>query len=127
MVNVLSPYRREAHRTSKISLYLSATSMLSRSPLPYDTVDVGRHLQDFIEDAVIISARLAATEEGARAVKEGASLNSAISPELLSITDSFTRFWFYILCVGDMPRHHREIELVCKEMFGRLEDDPKMK
>ena len=71
MISVLSPYRREAHRASKLSLYLSATSLLSKSPLPYDTIDVARHLQDFIEDAVIISARLAATEEGARAIKEG--------------------------------------------------------
>jgi hypothetical protein len=71
VISVLSPYRREVHRASKISLFLSATSLLSKTPLPYDTIDVGRHLQDFIEDAVIVSARLAATEEGARAIKEG--------------------------------------------------------
>jgi hypothetical protein len=83
MISVLSPYRREAHRTSKISLYLSATSLLSKSPLPYHTIDVTRHLNDFIEDAVIISARLAATEEGARAIKEGQRHAEAL---LLSLT-----------------------------------------
>jgi hypothetical protein len=82
MISLLSPYRREAHRASKISLYLSATSLLSKSPLPYDTINVARYLQDFIEDAVIISARLAATEEGARAIKEGARRAEALFPSL---------------------------------------------
>ena len=71
LIGVLSPYRHQAHRTFKISLYLSATSLLSKSPLPYATINVGEHLQDFIEDAVIVSARLAATDEGAIAIKEG--------------------------------------------------------
>jgi hypothetical protein len=34
---------------------------------------VDRHLQDYIEDAVILASRLADTEEGSRAVKEGMS------------------------------------------------------
>jgi len=72
MISVLSPYRKQAHRTAKISLYLSATSLLSKSPLPHDTITVDKHLQDFIEDSVIISTRLAATEEGAKAITEGA-------------------------------------------------------
>lgn len=111
MIQMLAPYRRQAHMTAKISLYLSATSLLSKTPLPYTTITIDKHLQDFIEDAVIISSRLASTEVGATAVKE----------------DSFTRFWFYILCVGDMPRHLKEIEMVCKDMFGNLESDPKLK
>ncbi|PVF96818.1 hypothetical protein CPB86DRAFT_708358 [Serendipita vermifera] len=111
MIRVLSPYRRQAHQSAKLSLYLSATSFLSKSPLPHDIVPVDRHLQDYIEDAVILSSRLATTDEGNRAVKE----------------DSFARYWFFILCVGDLPRHLLEIESVCREMFGSLEDDPKMK
>jgi hypothetical protein len=101
MISVLSPYRREAHRASKISLYLSATSLLSKSPLPYETVDVARHLKDFIEDAVIISARLAATEEGARAIKEGARRAEAL---FLSLTPN--RFVHEVLVLHFMRWRH---------------------
>jgi hypothetical protein len=73
MIRVLSPYRRQAHQSAKLSLYLSATSFLSKSPLPHDIMPVDRHLQDYIEDAVILASRLADTEEGSRAVKEGMS------------------------------------------------------
>ena len=71
MIHVLSPYRRQAQLTAKLSLYLSATSLLSKRPLPHDAIMVDKHLQDFIEDAVIVSARIAASEKGATAVKEG--------------------------------------------------------
>jgi hypothetical protein len=71
MIHVLSPYRRQAQLTAKLSLYLSATSLLSKSPLPHDAIMVDKHLQDFIEDAVIVSARIATSEKGATAVKEG--------------------------------------------------------
>lgn len=130
MIRVLSPYRRQAQLTAKVSLYLSATSLLSKSPLPHDAITVDRHLQDFIEDAVIVSARMATAEKGATAIKEGKhnSRELFVGGSLSSaFVDSFTRFWFYILCVGDIPRHLKEIELVCKDMFGNLEDDPKMR
>lgn len=74
LVSILSPYRKRAHRTAKISLYLSATSLLSKTPLPTEGATVEKHLLEFVEDAVIVSSRLATTEEGSRAVKEGASL-----------------------------------------------------
>jgi hypothetical protein len=130
MIHVLSPYRRQAQLTAKLSLYLSATSLLSKSPLPHDAIIVDKHLQDFIEDAVIVSARIATSEEGATAVKEGKHNScQSLQGESLSsaFLDSFTRFWFYILCVGDIPRHLKEIELVCKDMCGSLEDDPKLR
>jgi hypothetical protein len=40
---------------------------------------VDRHLQDYIEDAVILASRLADTEEGSRAVKEGMSTYAHLS------------------------------------------------
>lgn len=80
IVAVLSPYRRRAHQMVKLSLYLSATSLLSKSPLPHDAVGIEEHLQDFIEDAVIISAKIADTEQGAVAVKEGMCIICSCSP-----------------------------------------------
>lgn len=62
----------------KLSLYLSMTSLLSKSPLPHEGVAVEEHLKDFIEDAVIISSRIAATDQGAIAVKEGMKILSLL-------------------------------------------------
>lgn len=78
MIQVLSPYRKQAHITAKVSLYLSATSLLSKSPLPNDAIIVDKHTQDFIEDAVIVSARMATSDIGAAAVKEGMRISLSI-------------------------------------------------
>jgi len=43
------------------------------------------------------------------------------------LLDSFTRYWFYILSLGGIPTQLKEIELACKELFGELEDDPKLR
>lgn len=92
IVSVLAPYRRQAHQMIKLSLYLSATSLLSKSPLPHDAVTIEEHLQDFIEDAVLISSRIAATEQGAIEVKKGKCPNSS-----RYLHTSFTLFTLYYL------------------------------
>jgi len=43
-----------------------------------------------------------------------------------SLADSFTRYWFYLLSLGGIPKQLKEIELACKDLFGELEDDPKL-
>ena len=43
-----------------------------------------------------------------------------------SLADSFTRYWFYLLSLGGIPGQLKEIELACKDLFGELEDDPKL-
>ena len=43
------------------------------------------------------------------------------------LADSFTRYWFYLLSVGGIPTQLKEIELACKDLFGELEDDPKLR
>ena len=42
------------------------------------------------------------------------------------LADSFTRYWFYLLSLGGIPSQLKEIELACKDLFGELEDDPKL-
>jgi len=42
------------------------------------------------------------------------------------LADSFTRYWFYLLSLVGIPDQLKEIELACKELFGELEDDPKL-
>jgi hypothetical protein len=44
-----------------------------------------------------------------------------------ALADSFTRYWFYLLSMGGIPTQLKEIELACKELFGELEDDPKIR
>ena len=43
-----------------------------------------------------------------------------------SLADSFTRYWFYLLSLSGIPSQLKEIELACKDLFGELEDDPKL-
>ena len=43
-----------------------------------------------------------------------------------SLADSFARYWFYLLSLGGIPSQLKEIELACKDLFGELEDDPKL-
>lgn len=43
------------------------------------------------------------------------------------LADSFTRYWFYILSIGGIPTQLKQIELACKDLFGELEDDPKLR
>lgn len=44
-----------------------------------------------------------------------------------ALADSFTRYWFYLLSVSGIPTQLKEIELACKDLFGELEDDPKLR
>jgi len=149
MVAVLSPYRRRHSRTAKIGLYLCAASLLNKTPLPHDSVLVNHLLNDFtrefnspplwvhtytdplicpmlpLDDALLLSTRLAITNPaGVRSatsvVDDGYSLVTRY------LADSFTRYWFYLLSLGGIPKQLKEIELACKDLFGELEDDPKL-
>lgn len=71
MVSVLSPYRRRATRINKTGFYLCAASLMSKSPLPHDSVLAQHVLNHFVHDALLLSARLTRTKQGARAVKGG--------------------------------------------------------
>ena len=43
-----------------------------------------------------------------------------------SLADSFARYWFYLLSLSGIPSQLKDIELACKDLFGELEDDPKL-
>ncbi|KAG8869598.1 hypothetical protein FRC20_001182 [Serendipita sp. 405] len=110
MVAVLSPYRRRATRINKTGLYLCAMSLMSKSPLPHDSVFTQHLLNHFVHDALLISSRLAKSEEGARAIR----------------SDSFTRYWFYLISVSGLFTQLKRIDTACKALFGELEDDPRI-
>ncbi|KIM23580.1 hypothetical protein M408DRAFT_253625 [Serendipita vermifera MAFF 305830] len=109
LVTELSPYRRRASRITKTNLYLCATSLMSKSPLPHDSDFSQVLLNQFVHDALLLSSRLVRTEQGARAIREG---------------DDFTRYWFYLISVSGIQTQIRRINMATKQWFGELEDNP---
>ena len=83
MVKILSPYRRRSTRITKIGLYLCAMSLMSKSPLPHDSDFSQALLNHFTHDALLLSSRLARTEEGAKAVRGGESIGLRDTPEYI--------------------------------------------
>jgi hypothetical protein len=77
----LSPYRRRASRITKVSLYLCAMSLMSKSPLPHDSDISQVLLNQFVHDALLLSSRLTRTEEGATAVRGSKWLCPRYIPE----------------------------------------------
>lgn len=126
LVSVLSPYRRRASRINKVGLYLCAMSLMSKSPLPHDSVLAQHLLNHFVHDALLLSSRLTHTEEGSRAIRSG-EYSMILAPDNHSYrVDSFTRYWFYLISVSGLQTQLKRIEAACKELFGELEDDPRI-
>ncbi|CUA67618.1 putative polyketide synthase 3 [Rhizoctonia solani] len=109
-ISVLSPYRRRFTRTIKTSFYLVASSLANKFPLPHDIQGVTDWQADFIHDALVLSTRMARTETGANSVR----------------SDDFSRYWYYLLTVSTIGEQLKEMEMACKELFGELEDHPKV-
>ncbi|CAE6476603.1 unnamed protein product [Rhizoctonia solani] len=109
-ISVLSPYRRRFTRTIKTSFYLVASSLANKFPLPHDIQGVSDWQADFIHDALVLSTRMARTETGANSVRSG----------------EFSRYWYYLLTVSTIGEQLKEMEMACKELFGELEDHPKV-
>ncbi|CAE6533569.1 unnamed protein product [Rhizoctonia solani] len=109
-ISVLSPYRRRFTRTIKTSFYLVASSLANKFPLPHDIQGVSDWQADFIHDALVLSTRMARTETGVNSVR----------------SDNFSRYWYYLLTVSTIGEQLKEMEMACKELFGELEDHPKV-
>ncbi|KAG8719517.1 hypothetical protein FRC08_002644 [Ceratobasidium sp. 394] len=109
-ISVLSPYRRRFTRTIKTSFYLVASSLANKFPLPHDIQGTVDMVPDFVHDALVLSTRMARTEAGAGSVRSG----------------EFSRYWYYLLSVSTIGEQLKEMEMACKELFGELEDHPKV-
>ncbi|CAE6373431.1 unnamed protein product [Rhizoctonia solani] len=109
-ISVLSPYRRRFTRTIKTSFYLVASSLANKFPLPHDIQGVTDWQADFIHDALVLSTRMARSETGANRVR----------------SEEFSRYWYYLLAVSTIGEQLKEMEAACKELFGELEDHPKV-
>ncbi|KZT61407.1 hypothetical protein CALCODRAFT_491212 [Calocera cornea HHB12733] len=105
-VSILSPYRRQCYTVTKTSLYLAATSMASKIPLPIETPNPGRLASDLVHDALLLSSRYAKTDEGREIVKTG----------------DFARYWFFLLVNMSALTHVANIEDACREIYGTFED-----
>ncbi|GAB1520598.1 hypothetical protein RhiTH_003678 [Rhizoctonia solani] len=102
-ISVLSPYRRRFTRTIKTSFYLVASSLANKAW-------VTDWQADFIHDALVLSTRMARSETGANSVK----------------SEEFSRYWYYLLTVSTIGEQLKEMEAACKELFGELEDHPRV-
>ena len=147
MVAVLSPYRRGHSCTAKTGLYLCAASLLNKTPLPHDSVLVNHLLNDFtresisaplwvhtdplicpvlpLEDALLLSTRLVITNPAG--VRSGTSV---FYDSYSLVTKRFGRLIHSLLVLpsisGSILKQLKEIEPACKDLFGELEDDPKL-
>ncbi|EJU01760.1 hypothetical protein DACRYDRAFT_116219 [Dacryopinax primogenitus] len=105
-ISTLSPYRRSMFTLTKTSLFLVATSVASKIPLPIETPNPGRMTSDLVHDALLVSTRYTNTEEGRKTVKTG----------------GFARYWFFLLANMSACAHVANIEDACREIYGTFED-----
>ncbi|KAH8929027.1 hypothetical protein BT69DRAFT_1276681 [Atractiella rhizophila] len=109
-VTVLSPYRRRNIRLLRGAFYAITTSLTSKIPLPSELPKTKEVLPAFIHDALVLSSRIAKTDEGKELVR----------------SEEFTRYWFYLLSATSIGFQLEEMEAAMKAMYGELEDDPNL-
>jgi len=108
-VQILSPYRRRNSQLLQLEFYLVASSVMSKAPLLRETpveLEGSAQVVNFMHDVLVLAARHARTEEGAKTIRSGA----------------FTRYFHYIVGVTSLSGYLLSIEEACKDMFGELED-----
>ncbi|KAF8591763.1 hypothetical protein K439DRAFT_1326105 [Ramaria rubella] len=108
-VNILIPYRARHLRLMKNQLYLVASSLQSKAPLPHVTplsMMSDKDRADFIHDCLVLSARFAETEEGRRSIR----------------SREFMRYVSFLLCSTAIIEPVTAMEVASKELYGELED-----
>lgn len=88
-VQVLSPYRRRNSQVLQLEFYLVASSMTGKSPLLREApveLEGSAQVVNFMHDVLVLAARHARTEEGAKTIRSGA----------------FTRYFHYIVGITSL-------------------------
>ncbi|KAF8585693.1 hypothetical protein K439DRAFT_1660110 [Ramaria rubella] len=108
-VSILIPYRARHLRLMKTQLYLVASSLQSKAPLPQVTplsMLSNKDRADFIHDCLVLSARFAKTEEGRRSIR----------------SREFMRYVSFLLCSTAITEPVKVMEAASKELYGELEN-----
>ncbi|KAF8488906.1 hypothetical protein JB92DRAFT_1405681 [Gautieria morchelliformis] len=107
-VSVLAPYRARHILMVKSQLYLIASSLQAKMPLPH-SMPVGqltnRNRAEFIHDCLILSARFSHTEEGKTAIG----------------SREFMRYMSFLLCSTAVTEPLKAMEEASKDLYGELE------
>lgn len=104
----LSPYRRYHTRLVRHRLYLLATALQSKTPLPQDSLATRLIPAGTMQhDALVLTSRVAKEPGGEAIIK---------SPYFLQV-------WSHLLCVTSWRIHINAIEEAVGELLGVLEDD----
>lgn len=91
-IRILSPYRRRNQQVLQLGFYIIASSILAKSPLLREApveLDSATHRGNFMHDILVLSSRVAKTEEGARAIRSG----------------DFTRYFHYVVGITSLNEH----------------------
>ncbi|MBW0463541.1 hypothetical protein O181_003256 [Austropuccinia psidii MF-1] len=110
-VEKLAPYRAQALPRIKNSLYLCTSTLCSKFPLPENlnrTLEEVKFGTEIFHDALVLSSRLAHSQEGLKLVK----------------SSEFTRYWLYLLSMTSVIYQLEAIQESAKNLFGKLEDQP---
>jgi len=106
---ILAPYRARNTRILKAELYLIASSIQVKAPLPHFTpggMVTNRGRANFVHDCLLLSARFAKTEEGKVSIR----------------SREFMRYMSFILCSTAIIEPLMDMEGATKELFGELEN-----
>ncbi|GAA5972386.1 hypothetical protein JCM11641_002434 [Rhodosporidiobolus odoratus] len=106
--DVLVPYRRQGKRMSRALFYLTATSLSTKQPLPSELPSMVSTTRNIQHDAIVLSHRLAQTEEGRKIV------NSQV----------YLRYWHFLVSFSSIAYFLEGMEADLRDLFGAVEDSP---
>lgn len=106
----LTPYRRRNSQVIQLAFFLTASSILSKSPLPHETpaeLATAAQTANLMHDILVLSSRHARTEEGAMTIRSG----------------DFTRYFHYLVCMSSLMEHLKVRSLTLSIFLSLLSDD----
>ncbi|KIJ47171.1 hypothetical protein M422DRAFT_28858 [Sphaerobolus stellatus SS14] len=107
--SILAPYRARNVRIMRTQLYLIASSIQAKAPLPQFTpgnILTNRARANMIHDYLVLSARFSKTEQGRVSIR----------------SREFMRFMSHVLCSTAIIQPLLDMEEASKELFGKLEE-----
>ncbi|KZW03135.1 hypothetical protein EXIGLDRAFT_828873 [Exidia glandulosa HHB12029] len=106
----LLPYRRQFDQFARAALFNCASSLACKAPLSSDaptTLFLRENMRDFLHDAMVLSSRLARTEEGKDAIRKGL----------------LTPYWTSVTSITSLGEQLIVLENMCRTLFGGADMD----
>ena len=96
-IRVLAPYRRRNTQILQLALFLIASSVTAKSPLPRETpaeLENAGQTANLMHDILVLASRHARTQEGMDTIRSG----------------DFTRYFHYLVCITSIAEHIKVCE-----------------